>query len=99
MRQGIIVNAFPVPFYECRNQKQQGAWRLVEVGYHAFRHLRFISRREDNLRAGMQGVQPVAFHVVQDVLQGFCCAEGRVGFVWLPLPYVQVRFLGVGMLA
>ena len=71
MTQCIIVYLFPVALHKSRDEQQEGALRLVEVGDYLFYNLIFVARGDDNLRTGVQRFHAVTVQVVQDVLQGF----------------------------
>ena len=89
MTQCIIVYLFPVALHKSRNEQQEGALRLVEVGDNLLHDLVFITRGDDDLCAGVQGFHAVAVQVIENFLQGFHGCQGRMRFVWHPLLDVQ----------
>ena len=72
--------------------------RLVEVGNHGFYDSIFVSRSNDDLRAGMQRfhVMPVevGYNCLQSIYSGCCCCFKR-RFIRLPLFYMQIFFRSV----
>ena len=93
--QSIIINLVPITMYECTYEKQQGALRLMEIGYQHLHNIILITWSYDYLGTGMQSAQPVLVKIRQYVLY---CLEGRNGLgygilVRLPLAYVEF-FLG-----
>ena len=69
MAQCIIVYFLPVTFHKCRDEQQQGALWLMEVGDNFLHNLVVVTRGNDDLRAGMQGLHAVAVQIVEDALQ------------------------------
>lgn len=100
MTQGIVVYLFPVSLHKGRYEQQERALRLMEVGDYGNDDLVVVSRSDDDLCAGVQGFQMVAFQVVEQGLQGLCGGDSGTLFgslVGLPLPYVQLFFRGMGI--
>ena len=96
--QGIVVDRFPVAFHEGRDQQQQGAFGLMEIGDDAFHQLEGVARRDDDLRGGHQLVGLVAVQVVEYVLQGLVGGQAVVGrLVGHPLFHDQLFRGGLGM--
>ena len=54
MREGVVVDGVPVAFDEGADQEQQGALRLVEVGYQHLNDLVLVARSNDDLRTAME---------------------------------------------
>ena len=54
MREGVVIDFVPAVADKGADQQQQGALRLVEVGYHAAHDVILVSRSDDNLRGGVQ---------------------------------------------
>ena len=52
MGEGVVIDLVPVVADEGADQKEQGALRLVEVGYHAAHDMVLVARGNDDLRAG-----------------------------------------------
>ena len=70
MGEGVVIDGAPIAVHEGRDEEQQGALRLVEVGDHHPHDVVFVARGYDNLCTGMQGFQAVAVQVVCYGLQG-----------------------------
>ena len=66
--EGIVVNRAPVAVHESRDEQQQRALRLVEVGDHHPHDVVFVSGSYDDLRTGVQGCQSVTVQIIQYVL-------------------------------
>jgi len=71
---------------------------LVEVGHYLLDNLVFVTRCNDDLRAGVQGVHLVAVQVVEYVLQGLHGGEVHLVLIRHPLLHVQLLLVGVGLL-
>lgn len=63
--EGVVVDLVPVVADECADQQEQGALRLVEVGYHAAHDVVLVARGNDDLRAGVQHLLASLVHVVE----------------------------------
>lgn len=66
--QRIVVDGFPVALHEGRNQEQQCAFGLMEVGDNGLHHPELVARTYHYLRVGVQSGLLCAIEVVQDVL-------------------------------
>ncbi len=60
MVQGVIVDAPPVAPHEGGNEQQQGALRLMEVGYDGLHDAVAIARGNEDLRGAMERLDAVA---------------------------------------
>ena len=85
MVQGETVAVFPPHANEGRDQKQQRALGLVEVGYQARDYPHFIRRRYHQGGACLETGEAVLFQIIQNVLQGFGRRQRRVILIGEPL--------------
>ena len=68
MGEGIVVNRAPVAVHESRDEQQQRALRLVEVGDHHPHDVVFVSGSYDDLRTGVQCFHVVTVQIIEYML-------------------------------
>ncbi len=91
MRQGILVDGFPVSFHESGDQQEQGALRLVEVGDDPSYDLERVARGDDDPRRRHQRIRMVPVQEIEDVLKGSLrCQPVVVRIVGHPLTYDEI---------
>ena len=83
--QRMGINGFPVFAQEGRNQQQESALWLMEVGQHPVGHGKFVTRYNYYFRGSSEMIGLPAFHERKNGMKGlFRCCIRRV-LVWLPL--------------
>ena len=64
--QGVVVDGVPVAVDKGRDEQQQRALWLVEVGHHGSDDAVVVARGDDDLCAGVQGFYAVTVQIVAD---------------------------------
>ena len=93
--QGIPVYAAPIAMHKCADQQQQGALRLMKVGDEHLHNLIVIARSNDDLRTAMKHVDGMAVKIINDMLLWLLRSEPGMCVIRLPLPHMQLLFVGV----
>ena len=68
--EGVVVYASPVAMDEGGDEQEQGALRLVEVGYHHFYYVVSVARCYYDLGTGLEHIKMMTVQIIQDILEG-----------------------------
>lgn len=95
MCKGIVVDFVPTVADECRDEQQQGAARLVEVGDEPLHDVPTVARHDDDAGRRDETVEAVAVEIVDE---GEECVTGRnVGRAVVRLPLFDDEPFGCGI--
>lgn len=89
--EGVVIDIMPFVADKGAHQEEQGALRLVEVGYHAADDVILVAGGNDNLCAGVQHLLAPLVHIAEQGFEGLRRGERVVVLVRHPLGNVEGR--------